>query len=96
MSDVTITRHGNAKAGEYRAHVNGSDDIGRLTWVERSGARVAEHTFVPPSIGRRGIAAQLVEAFVKDAREQNFKINPVCSYVVAKFDKYPHWSNIRA
>lgn len=96
MNSVSITRHGHAKAGEYHAHVEGSDHIGRLTWVERNGVRVAEHTIVPPAIGGRGVAAQLVDAMVSDAREQGFKIKPVCSYVVAKFNEHPEWGDIRA
>ncbi|MBV1916984.1 MAG: N-acetyltransferase [Sphingomonadaceae bacterium] len=96
MPNVSITRHGNANAGEYRAHVEGAEHIGRLTWVERDGARVAEHTLVPPQIGGRGIAAQLVVALVEDAREQGFKVNPVCSYVAAKFNEHPEWSDLRA
>lgn len=96
MSEVTITRHGGGKAGEIHAHVAGSDHIGRLTWVERNGARVAEHTIVPPAIGGRGVAARLVDALVADAREQHFKVKPVCSYVVAKFDEHPEWADLRA
>lgn len=96
MDEVTITRHEQGGSGEYHAHVEGSDHIGRLTWVERAGARVAEHTLVPPAIGGRGIAARLVEALVADAREQNFKVKPVCSYVVAKFDEHPEWADLRA
>lgn len=95
MSEVTITRHENGKSGEYQAHVEGSDHAGRLTWVERGGARVAEHTIVPPQIGGRGIAGKLVEALVSDAREQGFKIKPVCSYVEAAFDKHPEWADLR-
>ncbi len=96
MNEVTITRHESAKHGEYHAHAAGSDHIGRLTWVERDGARVAEHTIVPPQIGGRGVAARLVDALVADAREQGFKVKPVCSYVVAKFEEHPEWADIRA
>lgn len=96
MTEVTITRHENGSAGEYHAHVDGSDHIGRLTWVERGGARAAEHTLVPKEIGGRGIAGKLVEALVADAREQGFKIRPVCSYVVAAFDRHPDWADLRA
>lgn len=96
MSNVTITRHDQGHSGEYHAEVEGSPHIGRLTWTERNGARVAEHTLVPPPIGGRGIAARLVEAMVADAREQGFRIKPVCSYVVAKFDEHPDWADVRA
>lgn len=94
--NVAITRHERGDSGEYHAHVAGSDHIGRLTWVERNGARVAEHTLVPQEIGGRGVAGRLVEAMIADAREQGFKVRPVCSYVVAAFRKHPEWADVLA
>ena len=96
MESVTITRHGDDQAGEYHAQVPGSTAIGRLTWVQRGTARVAEHTLVPPEIGGRGVAARLVEALVADARTEGFRIVPHCSYVAAAFDRHPEWSDLRA
>ena len=96
MDDVTITSHGNASAGEYRAAVSGSSHIGRLTWVAHDDARVAEHTLVPREIGGRGIAARLVAALVADAREHGFTIVPQCSYVDAAFKRHPEWADLRA
>ena len=75
-----ITRHDQGDKGEYLAKVSGSDAVGRLTWVKRSdGVRVADHTLVPPEIGGRGIAGELVKELVADARENGFKIVPQCS-----------------
>jgi predicted GNAT family acetyltransferase len=96
MEGVTITRHEGRGAGEYRAHVEGSEHIGRLTWVDRDGVRVAEHTLVPPPIGGRGVAARLVEAMVDDARTRGFRIVPRCSYVAAAFRRHPEWAELRA
>ena len=101
MTDVTITRHDNGSRGEYHARIAGSDHIGRLTWVAHRDVqgrevRVADHTLVPPAIGGRGIAAMLVEALVEDARAQGFKISPLCSYVVAKFEDHPDWADVQA
>jgi predicted GNAT family acetyltransferase len=92
--EVTITRHGGDAAGEYHAHIAGSEHIGRLTWVLRGGARVAEHTLVPTAIGGRGVAARLVEALVADARAQGFAIVPECSYVAAQFKRHPDWADL--
>ena len=89
MESVTITLHDKGDSGEYRAHVAGSNVIGRLTWTMRGGARVAEHTLVPKEIGGRGVAGKLVEALIADARAQGFRIVPECSYVVAAFEKLP-------
>lgn len=100
MEGLTITRHGNAAAGEYRAHVAGSTAIGRLTWVqhgpERDRVRTAEHTLVPPELGGRGIAARLVDALIADAQAQGFKVRPDCSYVAAAFGKHPEWADFKA
>ena len=96
MSDVTIERREHGDKGAYYAHVEGSHSLGRLTWVERDGVRVAEHTVVPPEIGGRGVAAQLVDALVADARELGFKVKPVCSYVLKKFEEHPEWADLRA
>ncbi len=95
--NVEITRHNNGDNGEYHADVEGSNAKGRLTWTKRSdGARVAEHTLVPKSIGGRGIAGLLVKDMVADARENDFKIVAQCSYVEAKFDEHPEWADLLA
>jgi len=96
MTDVTITRHDDGSSGEYHAHVDGSEHIGRLTWVARGNVRVAEHTLVPEAIGGCGVAGQLVEALVADAREHGFTVAPACSYVAYRFDQNPDWSDLRA
>ena len=96
MTEVTITRHGTAQAGEYRAQLAGEAATGRLTWVMKGNTRAAEHTIVPPEIGGRGVAGKLVDALIADAREQGFKIDPVCSYVAAQFKRHPDWADLRA
>lgn len=93
--EISITRHGDDSAGEYQAHVTGSPQIGRLTWIRRGTARIAEHTLVPPEIGGRGVAARLVEALVADARTQGFGIVPECSYVAAAFARHPEWAALK-
>ena len=96
MDEVTITRHDTPTGGEYRAHVPGSSAIGRLTWVTHGAVRVADHTIVPPEIGGRGIAGQLVKALVADARAQGFRIVPECSYIAAAFKRHPDWADLLA
>ncbi|MBT0667714.1 N-acetyltransferase [Novosphingobium profundi] len=96
MVGLTITRHDTREGGEYRAHPADSEALGRLTWTAREGIHYAEHTLVPPEIGGRGIAGRLVEAMVADARENQFRIAPVCSYVVAAFARHPEWDDVKA
>ena len=96
MGDVTITQRDNGDKGAYYAHVEGSKLMGRLTWVQEDGVRIAEHTVVPPEIGGQGVAAELVEALIADAREQGFKVKPECSYVAKKFAENPDWAELKA
>lgn len=96
MVGVIITKHELGSGGEYLAHVADSDAVARLTWTERDGVHYANHALVPPVIGGRGVAMRLVEAMVADARENHFKIAPVCSYVVAAFKRHPEWADVRA
>lgn len=96
MVGVTITRHELGAGGEYLAHVADNDAVGKLTWTARNGVHYAEHTLVPLVIRGRGVAMRLVEAMVADARENDFKIAPVCSYVAAAFKRRPEWADVKA
>lgn len=100
MEAVEIVRIDQGKAGEYHAHIPGSDKVGRLTWIAREDARgtvrAAEHTLVPRELEGRGIAGKLVAALIDDARTQGFRIDPVCSYVAAQFKRHPEWADLQA
>lgn len=96
-TDVTITHEGDRQRGRYVARVAGSDHTGHLDWIaDGDDVRIATHTLVPPQIGGRGVAAQLVKAMVADARAHGFRIDPQCSYVEAMFRRNSDWANLRA
>lgn len=97
MAQVTIIRENRGNSGRYVATVAGSEHSGQLDWIARDdGIRAATHTLVPPPIGGRGVAAELVKAMVADAREQGFRIEPRCSYVEAMFRRNKDWAALRA
>lgn len=96
MDGLEITHHGDGDRGEYRAHVAGSEHVGRLTYKTNGSVRIVDHTLVPAPIGGKGVAARLVEALIADAREQGFTIVPQCSYVDAAFRRHPEWAELRA
>ena len=96
MEELTISRHGTAAAGEYRAHAAGIEQTGVLEWTQADGVRSANSTRVPVELRGRGIAGKLVDALIADAREQGFRIKPECSYVEAAFANHPEWADLRA
>ena len=93
---IQITRSDEITHGAYRAALPGAAGSAELTWVARGPLRLANHTYVPPELRGRGIAQQLVEALVADARELGFKIVPQCSYVEALFSRHRDWGDVRA
>ena len=93
---IEIIRTDETTHGAYRAEVAGAAQPAELTWQARGMARIADHTFTPPAARGQGIAQQLVEAMVADARTQGFTIVPQCPYVEALFRRRPEWADLRA
>jgi len=93
---IAITRNDQTSHGDYKADLPGAPRPASLTWRAMGPLRIAESTFVPPEMRGQGVAQQLVEAFVADAREHGFKIVPQCSYVEALFRRHPEWADLLA
>ena len=47
------------------------------------------HTYVPPALEGRGIAAALVGAALAHARHQGLRVRPTCSYVSRYMRRHP-------
>ena len=94
MPEIVITDE--TTHGAYSMNVEGSDRPAELTWQARGPARVADHSFTPPAARGKGIAFDLVEFMVQDARDKGFTIVPQCPYVAAQFRKHPEWADVRA
>ena len=67
-----------------------------LTFNRHNGVMTIDHTGVPVALEGRGIAAALVNKVIEDARAENFKIAPLCSYVAAQFHRHPEWRDLLA
>ncbi len=75
-------------------NVQHQPDQKRFQWVEDGhlcvldyeligGVMIITHTGVPEAVGGRGIAADLARTALETAREQGWKVRPLCSYVDA-------------
>ncbi len=52
------------------------------------------HTGVPSRLEGRGIAAALVKEALGWARQQGFKVDPICSYVRVYIKRHPEWQDL--
>ena len=54
------------------------------------------HTVVPPPVGGRGIAAELVRSALAHAQAQGLHVKPLCSYVRAYMQRHPETLALQA
>jgi predicted GNAT family acetyltransferase len=95
-TEITVIREDGASRGRYVAYLAPGIEAEMTFHKAADGTITIDHTGVPSSHEGRGIAAKLVNKAIADAREQGFKITPVCSYVVAQFRRHPEWADLRA
>ncbi|WP_375452582.1 GNAT family N-acetyltransferase [uncultured Devosia sp.] len=94
-ADITVERQDGPTRGRYVVNLAPGIEA-EMTYRKSPGVMSIDHTGVPPEFGGRGIAARLVDAAIADARAEGFKIEPLCSYVVAQFKRHPDWADLRA
>ena len=72
--------------------------LAEITWQQDDENRVliADHTFVDDRLRGQGVARQLLDRLVEFAKELDYRIVPVCSYVVSQFDKVESYQEIDA
>lgn len=73
------------------------EELGYLKFTKLTDEKVltADSTFVDPSLRGQGIAKQLVDHLVAYAKQEDFKIRPVCSYVVKLFEVDDSYQDIK-
>lgn len=67
-----------------------------ITWTLLGDVMVMDHTFVSPDLRGQGVAKQLLDRAAEYARENELKMEAVCSYVVTAFDRYSEYEDIKA
>ena len=94
--EISIHREENAGTGRYTARLPGGPDAVMTYRRVNENTIAIDHTLVPPAYRGQGIAQKLVERGIADARAENWKIMPVCSYVAAQFRRHADWADLLA
>ncbi len=72
----------------------GKTAIGVCTYSEDGEVWTIEHTYVDPPYRDKGIADQLVEKVVSEAKTRGFRIVPVCSYAEEWFKSHSEYKRL--
>ena len=57
---------------------------------------IADHTLVPEALRGQGLADELLQALLADARAQGFTIVPLCPFVASQARRHPEWAALFA
>lgn len=74
--------------GSFLIEENGKQ-IAELDFELKQDVLNAYHTGVKPELEGQGIAGKLFDEMVKYVRENNYRVIPSCSYILAKFRRNP-------
>ena len=96
MAEITVTKQdGDGRHGRYVGTVKGIEGEAEVTFTHRGPDLIsADHTGAPDQFKGSGVAAAMVDYMIADARENGFKIIPICPYVRARYEKHPEWQDV--
>ena len=63
--------------------------------LKENNILVIDHTEVKPHLEGKGVASKLVEKTVHYARENNYKIDPLCPYAEVQFERNKSYSDVK-
>lgn len=90
QEDIVIEKQGNS----YVVRGVGGP-VGEITYrMSDVDTWVIDHTYLDPEYRGRGLAKQLLDFVVEEARERNRRIIPSCSYVLAEFKRDPRYADV--
>lgn len=82
---------------EYAFELKKDDQIlAEIIWTQLGNVMVIDHTYVDGSLRGQGIAKQLLDRAAEYARENDYKIGAVCSYVVKAFETSHEYDDVKA
>jgi len=86
--------HHDADTQRFSTEVEGHHAELDYVLDEGQGVMTITHTGVPEAIGGRGIAAGLMQAALRVARQSGWKVYPACSYAAAYLAKHPEEADL--
>lgn len=70
--------------------------LAEIEWIVRDNVMDMHHTYVSNVLRGQGVAKKLLDKASDYARENNLKMNAICSYVVSAFSKSDEYNDVKA
>lgn len=80
--------------GENRFETTIDGKLSKLDYIQNGKNFVITHVGVDPSLRGYGVAGKIVEAGIEYARENSFRVVPMCSYAAAYIRRHPEYAEL--
>ena len=91
---MTVAVTHNESRQRFEATVDGQLCV--ADYQLRNNVMWMTHTGVPPAVGGRGIAAELVRVALAWAEDKGYRVEPSCSYVAVYMRRHPETQKLLA
>jgi predicted GNAT family acetyltransferase len=82
----------NPEENRFETFIDGK--LCKLDYIQNGSNFVITHVGVHPSLRGQGIAGKIVEAGLGYARENSFRVVPMCSYAAAYIRRHPEHAEL--
>lgn len=72
------------------------EKLAEIEWTQRDHVMDMTHTYVSDALRGQGVAKKLLDKAAEYARENQYKMNGICSYVVSAFEKSDAYNDVKA
>jgi len=94
MTELQMEREETENGGRYVARLDGAE--AEMTYSSGDTIDIIDHTFVPPQLRGQSVGEAMVARAVADARENDRRLLPLCSFAAAQFRRNPDWKDVLA
>jgi predicted GNAT family acetyltransferase len=82
----------NPEENRFETFIDGK--LCKLDYIHNGKNFVITHVGVHPSLRGQGVAGKIVEAGLEYARENSFRVVPMCSYAAAYIRRHPEHAEL--
>lgn len=82
----------NPRENRFETIIDGK--LCKLDYLQNGSNFVITHVGVHPSLRGQGVAGKIVEAGLEHARENSFRVVPMCSYAAAYIRRHPEHAGL--
>lgn len=82
----------NPQNNRFETTIDGK--LSKLDYLQNGNNFVITHVGVHPDLRGQGVAGKIVETGIEYARENSFRVVPMCSYAAAYIRRHPEYAEL--